>query len=696
MQNAHGYAWECRAPSHDPILFNQEVDFQEHSRTEHGVPEGHVATLSGAARRPVFEKIPECPFGDDFSPLEEAGSTNVSSNEALYRHVAAHMKEIALLALQKLPSDDDRFEDVASDQPLEEAGDGFAKLRGSMYSVLDDDALDFPNEAEDGVSNIVEDGIGSSIDKLDLEDKDNTGMTKLHHAATHHSFPLVQSLINQGANLRSRSNDGKTALHYACLHSNSETSIIKLLLSKSEVRELVNLKDDNGQTPLHYASKSGFANGIRLLIDCGAEIDIHDNHGFSPYLWAAIAGKDEAIGLLLSVGVDIDSTSPDGKSALGWAASLGHTSVAGSLIRNGADLMSTTRDTQSTPLEQAAAFGSLPAIKFLLPLYPDLNRRDRDGWSAIHWAAEEGHLSTVMLLLENGADLNAVSSYGTSPLHCAANGGHTSIVRELLRRGADPTKFTCHGWTPLHHAAFMGYYDVVRILLQTSSLTQDNHGWSALHLAVHGRYLDTVRLLRDSPRLSESRPQRDENGLTPAEWLDFEFDTHSYKTISNLAFGKSSCCRAVTGLRQAARSGNVAMTEYFLQERYNVNETDSGNRTALYYAAKKDHIQILNMLLERDADPNIIPRGRKTWEECISNDTVLRRLRRAGYTKPIPDPKIDHRIRIALQEGGRTHTLDQPASERSVTTENETESGPVGKTSERSRISKFWKRLRGQ
>ncbi|TGJ87682.1 hypothetical protein E0Z10_g1081 [Xylaria hypoxylon] len=102
-----------KAPSHDPIIFEREVKFQEHSRKEHSVSEAHVGTLSGAARRPVLEKILECPFGDDFSAPVKAGSNTVFSNEALYLHVAAHMKEIALLALQKLPSDDDdKPEDV--------------------------------------------------------------------------------------------------------------------------------------------------------------------------------------------------------------------------------------------------------------------------------------------------------------------------------------------------------------------------------------------------------------------------------------------------------------------------------------------------------------------------------------------------------------------------------------------------------
>ena len=139
MQNAHNHAWECRAPSHDPIIFDKEVEFQEHSRKEHGVPDAYVGTLSGAARRPVFEKILECPFGDKFSAPEKAGSDTYFSNEVLYLHIAAHMIDIAFLALQELPSNDvDKFEDVASNQAS--GGDWLDGVHGSMYSVPVDEA----------------------------------------------------------------------------------------------------------------------------------------------------------------------------------------------------------------------------------------------------------------------------------------------------------------------------------------------------------------------------------------------------------------------------------------------------------------------------------------------------------------------------------------------------------------------------
>ncbi|OBT76495.1 hypothetical protein VF21_03944 [Pseudogymnoascus sp. 05NY08] len=406
MQNAHGYAWECRAPSHDPIIFAQEVEFQEHSRKVHGVPEEHVPTLSGAARRPVLEKILECPFGDDFSAPEKVQSNTVFLSEALHLHIAAHMKEIALLALQKLPrGDDDKSEDMASDGPLEDGG--FAKLRGSMYSVLEDEALDCANEAEDSVLNMLEEGISSSVARLDLEDKDAEGLTTLHRAVRDGNLPFTQSLIEQGANLRSRANHGKTALHYASLNWYKGVDMMKLLLS-FEAREIMSLKDDNGQTALHYAAKRDFTDGIKILVDYGVYIDILDNYGFSPYLWAVIAGKNMATHLLLSLGVGVDSTSADGRSALGWAASLGHSLLTELLVKNGADVMSMTQNTQLVPLEEAAACGDLFTVRLLLSSGADPNYRDREGWSAIHWAAEEGHFDVVLLLLKHGSNVNVI------------------------------------------------------------------------------------------------------------------------------------------------------------------------------------------------------------------------------------------------------------------------------------------------
>ncbi|PTB62074.1 ankyrin, partial [Trichoderma citrinoviride] len=177
----------------------------------------------------------------------------------------------------------------------------------------------------------------------------------------------------------------------------------------------------------------------------------------------------------------------------------------------------------------------------------------------------------------------------------------------------------------------LGHSRVVEILLQddrvrSSASQQDNHGWSVLHLAVHSRDLATIKALVGSSVIAEPRALIDESGLTAEEWLDLGPASHSYKATSNLAFGKSRCCRAVTGLRQAVVIGHVPLIKHLIRSGHRVNGTNSGTRTALYYAAKKRMLSIIDLLLEEGADPNILPAGRKTWEEFIADDAVLLRL----------------------------------------------------------------------
>lgn len=659
MQNAHGHTWECRAPSHSPITFDQEIKYQQHSIQEHGVPEAHAGVLSNAARRPNLDKVLECPFGDDFPHPEEVESNAVFSSEALQLHVAAHIKEIALLTLQKLPSDGDQIsENVDSDQSLEDDGPGLFNRRESMYSILDEGDLVFRDdvEAADGTWDHGTEDINASVTVLDLEDKDDLGMTKLHHATQAGDLPLVESLISGGVNLGSRDNAGRTALHYASMEQFRGADLMILLLNAGG-RAIVNQGDDNGQTALHYAAERDLTDSIKVLVDHGGDINIADNYGFSPFLWAVVAGGGNAVAMLLGMGADVNSTSVDGKSALAWAACLGRTWMASLLLREGASV-SGNGNTQSVPLEEAATFGNTHLVLELLSYGGDLNYRDRDGWSAIHWAAEEGHDEVMRLLLDRGADVHAVSSYGTSPLHCAANGGNIAIVSLLLQQGADPLKSTCHGWTALHHAAFMGHSQIVQLLLKddrvrSSASQQDNHGWSVLHLAIHSRDLATLNVLTDNSVIAETRALFDESGLTAEDWLDLSSSSHTYKATSNLAFSKSRCCRAATGLRQAVISGNVPMIKLLINQRRSVNDMDSGRRTALYYAVKKRMHSIVDLLLDSGADPNILPVGRKSWEEFISNDEVLRRLKQAGYKRRGADLAVERKIRLAIRAPGQ-------------------------------------------
>lgn len=50
----------------------------------------------------------------------------------------------------------------------------------------------------------------------------------------------------------------------------------------------------------------------------------------------------------------------------------------------------------------------------------DLNRRDAEGNTALHYACREGYRDLAVLLLEKGADASSANNRGETPLHAAA------------------------------------------------------------------------------------------------------------------------------------------------------------------------------------------------------------------------------------------------------------------------------------
>ncbi|KAI7765454.1 hypothetical protein LZL87_007205 [Fusarium oxysporum] len=719
MQNSHGIAWECRAPSHKPMIFRDEIQFQNHSCDEHGVPEAYVRTLSEAARRPFQNKIHECPFGDDFVPSEEADRYGIFSYDNLHSHVAAHMKELALLALQKLPTDGEtEASDFASDILI--GDDGNAKLRGSMCSIMDDDELNFSDTAGDDQAGDLKESITSSIKRLDLEDiRQPPDLDALYLAIQCDDVERVRVLMHliTGSD-RSR---GKKPLHYAALYRKENT--MRLLLESSD-HEAICAKDENGLTPLHYAARGGFVDGISLLVQAGASIDMRDDYEFTPLLWAVVSGHLDAIYKLESLGAHSRGT-----FAAGWAISLGQHHLAMHFIKSRPSL---PRIPEALLMNQAAAQGMVELVSLLLSVGASPNERDHDGWSAIHWAVEgpashtegrdtepagdtEEHL--MQLIIRYGADVNAVSLYGTSPLHCAAGSG-VSRIYQLLDYGADLTSVTCHGWTMMHHVAYLGNHAIISQIYTYCGqseerdrliLSQDNHGWSTLHLAVLGRHLDTVRELLRLPFGDRLLVERDDTGRTAEDWLDIELGSHTYAKLSNLAYRKSRCCRPVTGLRKAARENNIDLAELLLDQGHKIDGTDPGRRTALYYAASKGHLRIVELLLSKGADPNILPAGRQMWELFVHDSEILKQLRRYGYSKPVHDTEKADQIRLLLHNAASTKSLSQlddsprpirpnpPAQNTSASSDTHNQATAESRNEQpRSRISSFWKRLRGQ
>ena len=84
------------------------------------------------------------------------------------------------------------------------------------------------------------------------------------------------------------------SMHEAAL--NGQLEMVKDLLGKGLN---VNLKDQDGRTPLMYASFNGYVEIIQLLIDNGAQVNVFDSYGRTPLMMASSGPYPEAVKILL-------------------------------------------------------------------------------------------------------------------------------------------------------------------------------------------------------------------------------------------------------------------------------------------------------------------------------------------------------------------------------------------------------------
>jgi ankyrin repeat protein len=132
-------------------------------------------------------------------------------------------------------------------------------------------------------------------------------------------------------------------------------------------------------------------------------------------------------------------------------------------------------------------------------------------------AAVDGNTDIVSLLLEHNADVDSRDSDSATPLHYAPHGGKLDIGRCLLDHGADINARDQHGLTPLFDAARREHVEFAQMLLERGAMidARDNRGRTSLHLAVEGGKIQVARLLL---KHGADVNARDESGGTPSQY----------------------------------------------------------------------------------------------------------------------------------------------------------------------------------
>ncbi|KAH7720146.1 ankyrin repeat protein [Aphelenchoides avenae] len=115
---------------------------------------------------------------------------------------------------------------------------------------------------------------------------------------------------------------------------------------------------------------------------------------------------------------------------------------------------------------KAAKANRIAEVKEAIARGLDVNSRNEDFDTALHFAAANGHFELARLLVELGADVNKVDILGFTPFLYAVSKRHVDIARLLAENGANHQQKSRLGATPLSIACASGSSEMVKFLLE--------------------------------------------------------------------------------------------------------------------------------------------------------------------------------------------------------------------------------------
>eukprot|EP01080_Neovahlkampfia_damariscottae_P000843 gene843-9092_t len=407
--------------------------------------------------------------------------------------------------------------------------------------------------------------------------------------------------------------DPSSGIHLLHLACNSESfKFIKFLLENGS-KKYINAVDNDGWTPLFFASIIGNPLIIKLLIDNGADINRIDLAKRTPLHMMAKSGKSDAILFLLSQkGLNVNPQTTFGYTPLFLGVKSSEV-VKALLTSNDIDI-DLPDHKGHTPLQFAIQKNEIDSIKYLVNAGANLNSKDSNGFTPLHFAISTKKEDIALLLIKLGADIKAKDNDGQTPLHISLSSNFPDLFRELVELGENPNIYDPYFKNyPIQYAAGSGLHLLLDVFIESNSdlnIETESFPWernqsTPLMNAIANGHTDFVKKLLQVGKCDVNRHEK--------------------------LFQQ-------TPLHLAVESNDIEIVKILISNGSKVNLKDCFGRTPLIIAKQKKQKKIHDLLLKNGSIESI--------EDIVGNN---------GYYNSKPMSKLDfidfHEIQFGIYEG---------------------------------------------
>jgi ankyrin repeat protein len=259
-------------------------------------------------------------------------------------------------------------------------------------------------------------------------------------------------------------------------------------------------------------------------------------------------------------------------------------------------------------LVESMRLGDTATVRALIDNGADVDAKAADDTTALHWAVHLGDVDAARVLVEHDARVDALNRYGLAPLHVAASEGRAPLVQLLLEAGASANLKGRNGETALLMAARKGCAECVKSLLAKGAdvtVRDEAFQQTALTLAAWSGSAESVaQLIRAGAEINaHTRLGPMPNFVDPNAGRASHGDGILRGGVPERG-SRPPRAGQMTALHYAAREGHTQVVTLLLAAGARINEPEANGAQPLLLAIMNDHPKTARYLIEHGADVN--------------------------------------------------------------------------------------------